>query len=70
MAYGAADLIMSGWGLFRLLPKKDAWRLYRYLRADKEVALKQTRSGILVIDAGADIGTIHGMTEERIKNNE
>lgn len=70
MAYGAADLIMSGWGLFRLVPKKDSWRLYHYFRADKEVAFKQTRSGVLVIDAGADIGTTHGMREEWIKNNE
>lgn len=64
MAYGTADLIMSGWGLFRLIPKKDSWRLYRYIRSDKEIALKQTSKGILGIDVGADMSTMHNMREE------
>ena len=70
MAYGGADLIMSGWGLFRLIPKKDSWRLYRYIRSDKEIALKQTTKGILGVDVGADISTTHNMSEEWKKNHD
>ncbi|MDG6401673.1 DUF4225 domain-containing protein [Pseudomonas quasicaspiana] len=70
MAYGTADLMMSGWGLFRLIPKKDSWRLYRYIRSDKEIALKQTRKWILGIDVGADISTTHNMSDEWKKNHD
>jgi hypothetical protein len=70
MAYGTTDLIMSGWGYLRLVPKKDAWRLYYYFRADKQIAFKQTRKGILVIDGGADIGTMQSMGSEWGKNDE
>lgn len=70
MAYGGADLIMSGWGLFRTLPKKESWRLYLYIRADKEIALKQTHKGILGIDVGADISTTNNMREEKKKQND
>jgi len=70
MAYGTADLIMSGWGYLRLVPKKDAWRLHHYFRADKQIAFKQTRKKILVIDTGADLGTMHSMGSEWKNNNE
>ena len=70
MAYGAADLIMSGWGLFRLVPKKDSWRLYRYIRTDKEIAIKQTAAEVIFLESGANTSTMHTMTEERKRHNE
>jgi hypothetical protein len=70
MAYGAADLIMSGWGLFRLIPKKDSWRLFRYIRTDKEIAIKQTAAEVIFVESGANTSTLHTMTEEWKKRNE
>lgn len=64
MADDGADLTFPGWVSLRLIAKKDSWRLYRYLRSDKEIALKQTRKGILSIDVGADISTMHSMSDE------
>ncbi len=70
MAYGAADLIMSGWGIFRLVPKKDAWRLYRYVRTDKEIAIKQAAAEVIILESGANTSTLHTMTEEWKRHNE
>lgn len=70
MIYGTVDLVMSGWGLFKLVPKKDAWRLYRYIRADKEIAIKQIAPELIILEAGASTSTIHSMQQEWKNKNE
>lgn len=40
LAYGGTDMIMSFYSLRRLVLKPDAWRLFRYMRSDKERAYK------------------------------
>lgn len=70
MTYGTVDLVMSGWGLFKLIPKKDSWRLFRYIRADKEIAIKQTPAELILLESGANTSTIHSMQKELEKESE
>jgi len=70
MAYGAVDLGLSAYGLFRAIPKKDSWRLFRYMDTDKEKALRQTAGSILFIESGSDISTMHNMWDEVKDANE
>lgn len=49
-AYLAADLALSGFGLFRKVPKSDSWRLFRYMDTDKERAIRQMGKGGLTIE--------------------
>jgi hypothetical protein len=44
--------------------KKDAWRLYRYLDTDKEIALKQMGKGALFIESAASTITLKQLFEE------
>lgn len=41
LVYGGTDMIMSFYSLRRLVLKPDAWRLFRYIRSDKERAYKK-----------------------------
>ncbi|CRM82717.1 DUF4225 domain-containing protein [Pseudomonas sp. 58 R 3] len=41
LVYGGTDMIMSFYSLRRLVLKPDAWRLFRYIRSDKERAYKR-----------------------------
>ncbi|WP_256590405.1 DUF4225 domain-containing protein [Pseudomonas sp. Irchel 3A18] len=70
MAYGGADIALSLYGASRLIPKPDAWRLFRYLRSDKERAYKQASATSLVIDAASDAVTMSSMWNDWNKENE
>ncbi|MDF0733079.1 DUF4225 domain-containing protein [Pseudomonas entomophila] len=57
VAYGVGDLGLSIYGLFRLVLKPGAWRLFRYLEADKVRAHKVMGTGPLVFEIGIDMMT-------------
>lgn len=67
IAYGAVDIGMSVRSMVRLVPKQQAWRLFRYLRADLERSWRQTRIGILATDVAADVFTADSMWDEWTK---
>ncbi|QVM93975.1 DUF4225 domain-containing protein [Pseudomonas entomophila] len=50
LAYYTADLFLSGRALWRKVPRRDAWRLYRYMDADKERKLRQLGMGWLAFE--------------------
>ncbi|MFJ4348724.1 DUF4225 domain-containing protein [Pseudomonas sp. NPDC089401] len=52
IAYYSADLLMSGWGWSRKVPKNGAWRLFRYLEADKELKIRQLGKRGLLFEGG------------------
>ena len=64
MAYGAADLGMSVYGIGRLVLKPDSWRLFRYVRTDYIRAHKNASMPALILDRGADAMTADGMREQ------
>ncbi|QXH53525.1 DUF4225 domain-containing protein [Pseudomonas fakonensis] len=64
MAYYATDLVLSGRAIGRMVVKKDAWRLFRYLKTDKEIALKQMGRGALFIEGAASTLTLNQLIEE------
>lgn len=49
-AYFAGDIALSAAGMMRLVPKADAWRLFRYMRSDKEAAMKQMSNSSLLLE--------------------
>jgi hypothetical protein len=51
IAYGAVDVSTSIYGLGRLLLKRDAWRLFRYIRADYVRVYSQTSVPALTFEA-------------------
>ncbi|MCF5504967.1 DUF4225 domain-containing protein, partial [Pseudomonas syringae] len=46
MTYGAADLLLSGYGMARMILKPDAWRLFHYTNTDYIRAYKIAPIGI------------------------
>lgn len=54
-AYLLSDLALSGAGVARLVTKPDAWRLFRYIRSDKEVALRQMSKSSLYLEISNDL---------------
>ncbi|WP_313483436.1 DUF4225 domain-containing protein [Pseudomonas sp.] len=57
IAYGAVDLTLSGFGIVRKIPSKDAHRLFRYIDSDMVRAYKETKGVALTMDIAADILT-------------
>ncbi|UVL54391.1 DUF4225 domain-containing protein [Pseudomonas sp. B21-035] len=57
MAYGLSDIGLSVYGLWRMVLKPDAWRLFRYIDADKTQAHRVMGSGPLVFEVGIDMMT-------------
>ncbi|WP_024696009.1 DUF4225 domain-containing protein [Pseudomonas syringae] len=55
--YGMADLGLSAYGVFRLVIKPDAWRLFKYYDADKIRAYKTTPLAVLVTERASDTVT-------------
>ena len=49
-AYLLGDIAISAIGMTRMTPKPDAWRLFRYMRSDKEMAVKQMSKGALGLE--------------------
>lgn len=57
VAYGTLDLGLSAYNLSRLVLKPGAWRLFRYVRADKTQALKTMGTHSIVFEVGIDMLT-------------
>lgn len=57
LAYGGADIGMSMYALGRLVIKPDAWRLFRYIRADKVRAYETMGVAPLGLEAIIDYET-------------
>lgn len=57
IAYGFGDLGLSVYGMWRMVLKPGAWRLFRYVEADKIRAYKVMGSGPLVLEVGVDMMT-------------
>ncbi|MBX8490252.1 DUF4225 domain-containing protein [Pseudomonas cichorii] len=64
LAYGGADLLMSGYGAVRLVLKKDSWRLFKYINADYIRAYEATSRRAFLFDRVSDGVTIKSMAEE------
>ncbi|MEN5237450.1 MULTISPECIES: DUF4225 domain-containing protein [Pseudomonas] len=64
LAYYTADLFLSGRALWRKVPKRDAWRLYRYMDADKERKIRQLGKGGLGVELSTSGLTIKQWVDE------
>nr|WP_322359142.1 DUF4225 domain-containing protein [Pseudomonas sichuanensis] len=64
LAYYTADLFLSGRALWRKVPRRDAWRLYRYMDADKERKIRQLGKGGLGIELSTSGMTIKQWVNE------
>lgn len=64
MAYGLVDLGLSVYGLARLTVKEDAWRLWKYTRADKVRGYQTASGAALTLEAAGDAVTLKGMFEQ------
>lgn len=61
IAYGSADLILSGFSLSRLIRKPNSVQLFRYDPINHERAYKQTGKVALFFEAIVDYITLHSM---------
>ena len=57
LAYGGTDIGMSMYSLGRRVIKPDAWRLFRYIRSDKDRAYKTMGAAPLGLEAYTDYET-------------
>lgn len=57
VAYGTFDLGLSAYNLSRLVLRPGAWRLFRYIRADKTQAVKTMSTHSIVFEVGIDMLT-------------
>lgn len=64
MAYFTGDLAMSGVGMMRKVLKPDAWRLFRYIDADKHRAIMQMSKPALLMEIQVDAQTGYQLYEE------
>lgn len=64
MAYLVSDLMLSIGVLFRPVLRADAWRLFNYLRADKEAAVRQMGAGAIIMEGAADSNTGYQLYKE------
>ncbi|WMW04026.1 DUF4225 domain-containing protein [Pseudomonas entomophila] len=64
LAYYTADLFLSGRAMWRKVPRRDAWRLYRYMDADKERKIKQLGKGGLAVELSTSGLTIKQWVDE------
>ncbi|AZL73291.1 DUF4225 domain-containing protein [Pseudomonas oryziphila] len=64
LAYLVADLSLSIGALFRPVLKPDAWRLYKYYRVDKEIAIKQMSKAALGAEAAVNTPTAIDLYKE------
>jgi len=64
MAYLTGDLAMSGAGLFRQVLRHDAWRLFRFMKTDRERAYRQMSTKALALEIGIDGQTADQLHQE------
>jgi hypothetical protein len=62
--YGISDLGMSAYGVLKLVTKRDAWRLFRYVPADYVRAYKTAHPLVFVIDRTADSITMDSVMDQ------
>jgi hypothetical protein len=60
----AQTLLMSAYGLGRLVLKPDSWRLFRYVRGDYQRAYINTSKQAFAVDMTADGFTMGSMYKE------
>lgn len=65
IAYGLADLSLSGYGLARMVLKPDSWRLYRYLPSNFIRNVKTVGAPSLALEALGDTFTLKGIYDQR-----
>jgi len=61
MAYGTVDLGLSAYGVGRLILKPDAWRLFRYVRADYVRGYENSSKAALTFEVISDTATVNSM---------
>lgn len=54
LAYSSMDLTLSAYGLSRMILKKDAWRLFKYIPTDYIRNIKVVGAPSLIIEAAGD----------------
>lgn len=64
MAYGAVDLGLSAYGVGRLVLRPDAWRLFRYVRADFVRGYEHSSKAALTFEVISNTTTINTMSVE------
>lgn len=64
IAYGYVDVALSGVSLLRPVPKKDAWKLFKYMDSDKQRAYERTGKAALLFDALSTGVTIRQLIED------
>ncbi|MFK0309826.1 DUF4225 domain-containing protein [Pseudomonas sp. NPDC090233] len=57
VAYGVSDLGLSAYNLGRIVLRPGAWRLFRYIEADKTRAIKTMSTHSIVFEVGVDMLT-------------
>ncbi|MDF9619805.1 DUF4225 domain-containing protein [Pseudomonas entomophila] len=67
IAYYSADLYLSGRALRRMVPRRDAWRLFRYMDSDKERAFRQMSKAGLTLEVATSSITIKDLINEILK---
>lgn len=64
IAFSSVDLLLSGYGLARMVLKPDSWRLYRYLPSDFVRSLKITGAPSLALEAVGDTITVKAIYDK------
>ncbi|QVM93263.1 DUF4225 domain-containing protein [Pseudomonas entomophila] len=67
LAYLAGDGALSVGGLVRLVPKADAWKLYKYYLFDKEMAVRQMSKFAVFVEGLTSGATAYQFSEEAKK---
>lgn len=57
IAYGAIDISLSIYGMWRMVLKPGSWRLFRYVKSDYVHACKIMGSGPIMFEIGVDMMT-------------
>jgi hypothetical protein len=68
-AYGYIDIALTGYSWFSLVRKKDAWRLFRYIRSDYQLGIERASLGAIITDISATALTLDAIQEEQAKRN-
>ncbi|QXH45027.1 DUF4225 domain-containing protein [Pseudomonas xanthosomatis] len=62
-AYLASDITMSVGALFRNVPKVGAWKLFKYNKMDKEIAVRQMSNFSLYVEMGVNWASAQQLVE-------
>lgn len=54
IAYGSTDILLSIYGMWRMVLKPGAWRLFRYTDSDKIRSYKTMGAGPIIFEVGID----------------